>query len=288
MRLTRWLLAGMALLGLGLAQEFITIGSGSTTGVYFPVATGMAKLVNDANVGIRANARSTGGSVANINAIAAGEFEMALAQNDIAYYAYQGCCIPAFEGKAVKGIRALAALYPEVIHIVARADAGIRTVADLKGKRVVVGDVGSGTEQNARQVLEAYGLRFEDLGQAIRVSATQGIQLMQDKRADALFYTVGLGGKRHPAARPHHPHHPGGGGPGQGAGHRQTVPLLRGLQHPGRHLQGCGRDHPHGGGPGHAHRLGEALRRHRVPVHEGGLRQPGGFQEDPPQPGALL
>lgn len=193
MRAKRALLAGLALMGLGFAQEFLTLGSGATTGVYFPVATGMAKLVNDANVGIRANARSTGGSVANINAIAAGEFEMALAQNDIAYYAFQGCCIAAFEGKPVKGIRALAALYPEVVHIVARQDAGIRTVADLKGKRVVVGDVGSGTEQNARQILEAYGLRFEDLGQAIRVSATQGIQLMQDRRADALFYTVGLG-----------------------------------------------------------------------------------------------
>jgi TRAP transporter TAXI family solute receptor len=193
MQVKRMLLAGLALMGLGFAQEFLTLGSGATTGVYFPVATGMAKLVNDANVGIRANARSTGGSVANINAIAAGEFEMALAQNDIAYYAFQGCCIPAFDGKPVKGIRALAALYPEVIHIVARQDAGIRTVADLKGKRVVVGDVGSGTEQNARQILEAYGLRFEDLGQAIRVSATQGIQLMQDRRADALFYTVGLG-----------------------------------------------------------------------------------------------
>ncbi len=193
MRSLKLLWAGMVALGLGLAQEFLTIGSGSTTGVYFPVATGMAKLLNDANLGIRANARSTGGSVANINAIAAGEFEMALAQNDIAHYAYQGCCIPAFEGKPVKGIRALAALYPEVVHLVARADAGIRSVADLKGKRVVVGDVGSGTEQNARQILEAYGLRFEDLGQTVRVGAAQGIQLLQDRRADALFYTVGLG-----------------------------------------------------------------------------------------------
>jgi TRAP transporter TAXI family solute receptor len=114
MRIKSVLLAGLAFLGLGLAQEFLTIGSGATTGVYFPVATGMAKLVNDANVGIRANARSTGGSVANINAIAAGEFEMALAQNDISFYAFQGCCITAFDGRPVKGIRALAALYGQV------------------------------------------------------------------------------------------------------------------------------------------------------------------------------
>ncbi|TBH21956.1 TAXI family TRAP transporter solute-binding subunit [Thermus thermamylovorans] len=186
-------LAGVVFLGLGTAQEFLTIGSGATTGVYFPVATGMARLVNDAGIGLRANARSTGGSIANINAIAAGEFEMALAQNDIAFYAFQGCCITAFDGRPVRGIRALAALYPEVVHIVARADAGIQGVADLRGKRVVVGDVGSGTEQNARQVLEAYGLTFEDLGQAIRISPVQGIQLLRDRRADALFYTVGLG-----------------------------------------------------------------------------------------------
>ncbi|MFZ5990343.1 MAG: TAXI family TRAP transporter solute-binding subunit [Deinococcota bacterium] len=185
--------ASLALAASALAQEFVTIGSGSTTGVYFPVATGIAKLINDAGVGIRANARSTGGSVFNINAIASGELQMGLSQNDIAYYAYNGSSIPAFEGKPVKSIRSIAVLYPEVVHIVARAEAKIDSVADLKGKRVVVGDVGSGTEQNARQILEAYNLSFNDLGQTIRVGASQGISLLQDGRADAMFYTVGLG-----------------------------------------------------------------------------------------------
>lgn len=175
------------------AQEFITIGSGSTTGVYFPVATGIAKLISDASFGLKANARATGGSVFNINALNSGELQMALAQNDIAYYAFNGTGIPAFEGKPVKSIRSIAVLYPEVIHIVARADAKIESVADLKGKRVVVGDVGSGTEQNTKQVLEAYGLKFEDLGQTIRVGASQGVGQLQDGRADVLFYTVGLG-----------------------------------------------------------------------------------------------
>lgn len=185
--------ASLTLAASALAQEFVTIGSGATTGVYFPVATGIAKLINDANVGIRANARSTGGSVFNINAIASGELQMGLSQNDIAYYAYNGNSIPAFEGKPVKSIRAVAILYPEVVHIVARAEANIDSVADLKGKRVVVGDVGSGTEQNTRQILEAYNLTFNDLGQTIRVGASQGISLLQDGRADAMFYTVGLG-----------------------------------------------------------------------------------------------
>lgn len=186
--------AGLAAAGLALAQQtFITIGSGATTGVYFPVATGIAKMLNDANVGIRANARSTGGSAANINAIASGELQMALAQNDVAFYAYNGTGIAAFQGKPVKSFRAMAALYPEVVHIVARADARIRSIEDLKGKRVITGDVGSGTVLNAQQILEAYGMTFADLGQNVQASPAQGIGLLQDGRADAMFYTVGLG-----------------------------------------------------------------------------------------------
>ncbi|WP_027882613.1 TAXI family TRAP transporter solute-binding subunit [Meiothermus rufus] len=193
MKKTLLVLASLALAGAAFAQTFITFGSGGTTGVYFPVATGMAKLVNDANIGVRANARSTGGSVFNINAIASGELQMALAQNDIAYYAYNGTGIPAFEGRAVKSIRAVGVLYPEVVHVVARAGAGISTIADLRGKRVVLGDVGSGTEQNARQILEAYGISLSDLREAIRVNPNNALALMQDGRADAFFFTGGLG-----------------------------------------------------------------------------------------------
>ncbi len=181
--------------GTALAQgtTFLTIGSGSTTGVYFPVATGMAKMINDAGNGLRANARSTGGSVFNMNALATGELDAAVAQNDVVYYAYKGTGLDAFKGKANSKIRTMAVLYPEVLHVIARKDAGINSIADLKGKKVVIGDLGSGTEQTAAQVMDAYGLKFDDLGQALRVSPSQGISLMQDKRADALFYTVGVG-----------------------------------------------------------------------------------------------
>jgi TRAP transporter TAXI family solute receptor len=187
------LILGTLAVALAQGADFVTIGSGSTTGVYFPVATGMAKMVNDANAGVRANARSTGGSVFNMGALASGELQMAIAQNDITYYAYRGTGVSAFEGKANSKLRVMAALYPEVLHVVARKDSRINSIADLKGKRVVVGDLGSGTEQTARQVLEAYGMTFSDLGQTLRVNPTQGISLMQDGRADALFYTVGLG-----------------------------------------------------------------------------------------------
>ncbi|WP_278911725.1 TAXI family TRAP transporter solute-binding subunit [Deinococcus wulumuqiensis] len=189
--LSALVLAGTATVAFA-QNAFITIGSGSTTGVYFPVATGMAKMMNDAG-GIRANARSTGGSVFNMNGIKSGELDMAIVQNDVAYYAYKGTGIDAFKGKANPNVRSLAVLYPEVLHVIVRKDAGINTIADLKGKRVVTGDLGSGSEQTALQVLEAYGLDFKDLGQQLRVSPAQGISLMQDKRADALFYTVGVG-----------------------------------------------------------------------------------------------
>jgi len=187
---TATLLAGAA---LAQGTTFLTIGSGSTTGVYFPVATGMAKMINDSGSGIRANARSTGGSVFNMNAMATGELNAAVAQNDVVYYAYSGTGLDAFKGKADKKIRTMAVLYPEVLHVLARKDSGINSISDLKGKKVVIGDLGSGTEQTAAQVMEAYNLKFDDLGQALRVSPAQGISLMQDKRADAMFYTVGVG-----------------------------------------------------------------------------------------------
>jgi TRAP transporter TAXI family solute receptor len=192
-RIVTALLLGSAAAALAQGTTFLTIGSGATTGVYFPVATGMAKMINDAGQGLRANARSTGGSVFNMTALASGELDAAIAQNDIVYYAYKGTGIEAFQGKANPKLRTMAVLYPEVLHVIARKDAGINSIADLKGKRVVTGDLGSGTEQTARQVLEAYNLGFDDLGQALRVSPAQGITLMQDKRADALFYTVGVG-----------------------------------------------------------------------------------------------
>lgn len=185
--------AMLAAASIGSAQGVITIGSGATTGVYFPIASGIATMINEANLGLRANARSTGGSVFNLNAIGSGELQMALVQNDTAFYAFNGTGLAAFEGKPFKGFRSIASLYPEIVHVIARADAKVTKISDLKGKRVIVGDVGSGTELNAKQILEVNGLTFADLGQTIRTSITASIGLMQDGKADVAIFTSGLG-----------------------------------------------------------------------------------------------
>nr|WP_297459919.1 TAXI family TRAP transporter solute-binding subunit [uncultured Halomonas sp.] len=175
------------------STSFITIGSGSTSGLYYPTAVGIANILNDADVGLRANARSTGASVFNANAIGQGSMQMGMMQNNIAYYAYNGTGVQAFEGNKIENLRGLVGLYPEAIHILARSDAGIESVADLAGKRVYVGDVGSGTEQDAKNIMGAFGLTFDDLQTAVRGSSGNAVGLLRDDQIAAMFYTVGLG-----------------------------------------------------------------------------------------------
>lgn len=197
----RWTttLAAAAALALGATaalsqqQTFITIGSGSTTGLYYPTAVGIAKIVTEANIGVRANARSTGGSVFNAKAISDGQMQMGLMQNNIAAYAHQGTGVEAFKDKPIKSLTGIATLYPEVVHLLAREEANIKSPADLKGKRVYVGDVGSGTEQDAINIMAAYDVKIDDLQSAIRGSASNAVNLLRDNRIDAMFYTVGIG-----------------------------------------------------------------------------------------------
>lgn len=190
-----------AILGLVLATTlawaqsttFITIGSGSTSGLYYPTAVGIAKILDEAEVGLRANARSTGASVFNANAIGEGSLQMGMMQNNIASYAYSGSGVTAFEDKPIGNLRGLIGLYPEAIHILARDDAGIAGVADLAGKRVYVGDVGSGTEQDAINILDAFGVALEDLQATVRGSSGDAVGLLRDDKIAAMFYTVGMG-----------------------------------------------------------------------------------------------
>jgi len=173
------------------ARKFVTIASGWVVGVYYPLAGAMSRIVYEKVPDVKVTVESSGASVANAKLIGSGDADFAILQNDIAFYALNGIK-PIFDAP-IKNIRGVACLYPEHVQIQARKDANIKSVKDLKGKRVCVGPLGSGTEANARQVLEVYGLKFEDLSKVERLTATESADFLKDNRIDAAFYTVGVG-----------------------------------------------------------------------------------------------
>lgn len=183
------LIVALASMGVAAQRQFVTIATGGVAGAYYPLGGAMAELINANVSGVTANAESTGASVANANAIQAGQNELALLQNDIAFYAATGTEMFSSANTKLHGI---AMLYPETIQIVARKDSGIETVADLAGKRVVVGDRGSGTEANARQILAAHGMEYADLGRVDYLSFAEGANNLRDRNVDAVFNTAGL------------------------------------------------------------------------------------------------
>jgi hypothetical protein len=171
---------------------FVTIGTGGITGVYYPTGGAIAKMVNKKRkeYGIRATVESTGGSVFNINAIMSGDLEFGVAQSDRQYQAVQG--IEDWKDKGPqKDLRAVFSIHPETVDLIAAVDANINSMEDLKGKRVNIGNVGSGYRQNAIDALEANGLNWEKDFNAESLKAAEAPGLIQDGRIDAAFYTVG-------------------------------------------------------------------------------------------------
>ena len=163
--------------------------TGDTTGSYYPYGGAVAQVVKDATDGaITLDVQSTGGSKTNIYLLDDGEVQLALAQNDVMSYAYTGTEL--FEGDPVTSLSTVATLYAEVCQIVVDPASGINSVADLKGKRVSVGDAGSGTEANARQILAAYGLSFDDIT-VNNLGFGDSATAMKDKKIDAFFVTAG-------------------------------------------------------------------------------------------------
>jgi len=185
--------------GLGLFEQnahakttFVTIGTGGITGVYYPTGGAIAKMVNHKRkeYGIRATVESTGGSVFNINAIMSGDLEFGVAQSDRQYQAVMG--IEDWKDKGPqKDLRAVFSIHPENVDLIAAVDANINSLQDLKGKRVNIGNVGSGYRQNAIDALEANGLDYEKDFNAESLKAAEAPGLIQDGRLDAAFYTVG-------------------------------------------------------------------------------------------------
>lgn len=171
---------------------FVTIGTGGITGVYYPTGGAIAKIVNQKRkeYGIRCTVESTGGSVFNINAILAGDLDFGVAQSDRQYQAVKG--IADWEDKGPQAdLRAVFSIHAETVDLIAAVDANINSLADIKGKRINIGNFGSGFRQNAIDALVANGLDWEKDFHAESLKAPEAPGLIQDGRIDAAFYTVG-------------------------------------------------------------------------------------------------
>jgi hypothetical protein len=171
---------------------FITIGTGGITGVYYPTGGAIAKIVNQKRkeYGIRCTVEATGGSVFNVNAVLSGDLEFGVVQSDRQYQAVHGEAEWKDAG-AQKDLRAVFSIHPEAVTLVASVNSGIKGIQDLKGKRVNIGNPGSGQRQNSIDALAAAGIDYEKDLTAESVKAAEAPGLLQDGRIDAFFYTVG-------------------------------------------------------------------------------------------------
>ncbi|MCG8490034.1 MAG: TAXI family TRAP transporter solute-binding subunit [Sneathiellales bacterium] len=174
------------------AEQFITIGTGGQTGVYYQVGGAICKLVNRGTKkhDIKCT-HTTGGSTKNINGIQAGDLDMGVAQSDWQYHAYNGTAPKQFPKGAFKELRAVFSVHPEPFTVVARADSGIKTFDDLKGKRVNVGNPGSGQRGTMEVVMEKMGWKMGDFALASELKSSEQSAALCDNKIDAIVFTVG-------------------------------------------------------------------------------------------------
>jgi TRAP transporter TAXI family solute receptor len=174
------------------AAEFINILTGGTSGVYYPLGVALSKVYADKIKDVRPSVQATKASVENLNLIQAGKGELAFTLGDSLGLAWAGDAEAGFKAP-LKKLRTVAAIYPNYIQIVALKDSGIRSLADLKGKRISVGAPKSGTELNARTILEAAGIKYSDLGKVEYLPFGESVDLMKNRQLDATLQSAGLG-----------------------------------------------------------------------------------------------
>ncbi|MES1923835.1 TAXI family TRAP transporter solute-binding subunit [Salinisphaera sp. T31B1] len=167
----------------------IIFGTGGTSGSYYPIGGALKGVFEASDQVDNVQVVSTGASVQNINNIEDGTNQMAIVMSDVAFDAINGQ--NQFEGRKAD-IKTIAGLYPNVVQIVATANSGIKSVADMKGKRIGVGKVGSGVEQSAKKVLEAAGMTYDDLGQVSHTGYADSVTEMSNGNLDAAFFTSGV------------------------------------------------------------------------------------------------
>ncbi|KHT63832.1 C4-dicarboxylate ABC transporter substrate-binding protein [Photobacterium gaetbulicola] len=182
----------LSLSSLSHGQSFVTIGTGGVTGVYYPTGGAICRLVNKGRSqhGIRCSVESTGGSIFNINSIRTGELDLGIAQSDWQYHAYNGTSKFKKRGP-FKSLRSVFSIHPEPFTVVARADSGIKRFEDLKGKRVNIGNPGSGQRNTMEMLMKAYGWTKKDFAKVSELKASYQSHALCDNEIDAIVYTVG-------------------------------------------------------------------------------------------------
>ena len=185
-------LAGLSPEPSSAKTRFYTIGTGGITGVYYPTGGAISRIVNakKKEYNMRLTVESTGGSVYNINAIMSGDLDFGVVQSDRQYQAFNGLA-EWKENGPLKDLRAVFSIHPESVTLVAGVDTGIKTIKDLKGKHVNIGNPGSGQLQNSIDALSAAGIDFSKDIMAEELKAAEAPGLLLDGRIDAFFYTVG-------------------------------------------------------------------------------------------------
>jgi TRAP transporter TAXI family solute receptor len=174
------------------AETFINILTGGTSGVYYPLGVALSQIYTDSIEGARPSVQATKASVENLNLLQAGKGEIAFTLGDSLALAVAGSADAGF-AKPLDKLRTIAAIYPNYIQIAASQESGIKTIADLKGKRLSVGAPKSGTELNARAILAAAGMSYDDLGKAEYLPFAESVELMKNRQLDATLQSAGLG-----------------------------------------------------------------------------------------------
>lgn len=165
------------------------LATGGTSGTYYPFGGAIANIWNTKVENMNVTAQATGASAENLRLINKGDAEYAIVQNDVMDYAYNGTDL--FSGEKLANIMTIGTLYPEVVQIAVSKDSGIKSIADFKGKRISVGDAGSGVEFNAKQILEGYGLTFDDIKKS-NLSFKESAEAIQNGTLDGCFITAGV------------------------------------------------------------------------------------------------
>jgi uncharacterized protein len=175
-----------------MAQGFVNILTGGTSGVYYPLGVAIGKIYSDKIPNVKTQVQATKASVENLVLLQRGSGELAFTLGDSLKAAWEGDEEAGFKNKLDK-LRTIGAIYPNYIQIVATADSGIKTLADLKGKSLSVGAPKSGTELNSRAILAAAGMTYKDLGKVEYLPFAESVDLMKNRQLNATLQSAGLG-----------------------------------------------------------------------------------------------